>query len=165
MAQWVIVGWPHSMLTPKDSGHAYGGAMITGVRRLEALPREESLRLLGSTSLGRVVFTHLALPAIRPVNHIVEDEKIIIRTHLGSAIVSAVDGTGTVVAYEADIIDPADHLGWSVIVVGMASRLTDPIEIARYQQVLQPWLSGTMDDVIVITTDMVDGFRLTGGQA
>ena len=139
--------------------------MITGVRRLEALPREESLRLLGSTSLGRVVFTHLALPAIRPVNHIVEGEKIIIRTHLGSAIVSAVDGTGTVVAYEADMIDLGDHLGWSVIVVGKASRLTDPSEIARYQQVLQPWVSGAMDDVIVITTDMVDGFRLTGDRA
>ncbi len=139
--------------------------MIIGVRRLEALPREESLRLLGSTSLGRVVFTHLALPAIRPVNHIVENGKILIRTHMGSAIVSAVDGTGTVVAYEADMIDPGDHLGWSVIVVGKASLLTDPVEIARYQQVLQPWLSGTMDDVIAITTDMVDGFRLTGEQA
>ena len=139
--------------------------MIIGVRQLEALPREESLRLLGSTSLGRVVFTHLALPAIRPVNHIVENGKILIRTHMGSAIVSAVDGTGTVVAYEADMIDPGDHLGWSVIVVGKASLLTDPVEIARYQQVLQPWLSGTMDDVIAITTDMVDGFRLTGEQA
>ncbi|HEX9541663.1 MAG TPA: pyridoxamine 5'-phosphate oxidase family protein [Streptosporangiaceae bacterium] len=134
--------------------------MITGVRLLKALPREESLRLLGSTSLGRVVFTHFALPAIRPVNHIVEGDTIIIRTHLGAAIASAVDGTGTVVAYEADMIDPDDHLGWSVIVIGKANRLTDPGEIARYRQVLQPWVSGAMDEIIVITSDMVDGFRL-----
>jgi hypothetical protein len=139
--------------------------MITGSRRLEALPREESLRLLGTVSLGRVVFTQFALPAIRPVNHIVEGDKIIIRTHLGAGIVSAVDGTGTVVAYETDMIDADSHLGWSVIVVGMAVRLTDPAEIARYQQVLQPWVSGVRDDVIVITTDMVDGFRLVPGQA
>jgi hypothetical protein len=135
--------------------------MITDARRLEALPREESLRLLSSASFGRVVFTHLALPAIRPVNHIVVDDMIIIRTHMGAAIVSAVDGTGTVVAYEADIIDPDDHLGWSVIVVGKASKLTDPGQIARYQLALQPWVSGPMDDVIMITTDMVDGFRLS----
>ena len=105
--------------------------MITDVRQLEALPREESLRLLGTASLGRVVFTLFALPAIRPVNHIVEDDKIIIRTHLGAAIASAVDGTGTVVAYEADMIDPDDHLGWSVIVVGRASLVTDPGEVIR----------------------------------
>ena len=139
--------------------------MITDARRLEALPRAESLRLLGSVSLGRVVFTQFALPAIRPVNHIVEGDTIIIRTHLGTAINSAVDGTGTVVAYEADMIDPDDHLGWSVIVIGNANRLTDPGEIARYRQVLRPWVSGVMDEIIVITADMVDGFRLAPGQA
>jgi hypothetical protein len=135
--------------------------MTTDVRQLEALTREESLRLLGSTSLGRVVFTHFALPAIRPVNHMVEGDKIIIRTHLGTVIASAVDGTGTVVAYEADMIGPDDHLGWSVIVVGRASRLIDAGEIARYQRALRPWVSGDMDEVIVITADIVDGFRLT----
>jgi Pyridoxamine 5'-phosphate oxidase len=136
--------------------------MTTDVRQLEALTREESLRLLASTSLGRVVFTHFALPAIRPVNHMVEGDTIIIRTHLGAVIASAVDGTGTVVAYEADMIGPDDHLGWSVIVVGRANRVTDPGEIARYQLALRPWVSGDMDEVIVITADMVDGFRLTG---
>lgn len=135
--------------------------MVSGARRLESLPREESLRLLGSTSLGRVVFTRFALPAVRPVNHIVEDGKIIIRTHLGSAIASAIHGTGTVVAYEADMIGPDDHLGWGVIVVGRASRVTDPGEINRYQQALRPWVSGDRDEVITITAEMVDGFQLT----
>ena len=135
--------------------------MTTDVRQLEALTREESLRLLASTSLGRVVFTHFALPAIRPVNHIVEGDKVIIRTHLGTMIASAVDGTGTVVAYEADVIGPDDHLGWSVIVVGRANRVTDPGEITRYRHALRPWVSGDKDEVIVITADMVDGFRLT----
>jgi hypothetical protein len=135
--------------------------MITDVRQLEALTREESLRLLGSVSLGRVVFTQFALPAIRPVNHLVEGDKIVIRTHIGATITSAVDGTGTVVAYEADMIDADDHLGWSVIVVGRANLLADPGEIARYQKALRPWVSGDMDEVIVITADIVDGFRLT----
>lgn len=134
---------------------------MTALRRLEALPRAESLRLLGTVSLGRLVFTHLALPAIRPVNHAVAGDQVIIRAHLGTAISTAVrDGFGTVVAYEADLIDPDTHLGWSVIIVGRATRLTDPAEAARYRQLLQPWVVDGADEVIVIQADMVDGFRL-----
>lgn len=134
---------------------------MSDVRRLEALTREESMRLLRSVSLGRVVFTHMALPAIRPVNHLVEGDRIIIRTDRGAAIATSVDAdNSTVVAYEADHIDADDHLGWSVIVVGRATRLTDTGEVARYRNVLQPWVTGALDDVFVIRADMVDGFRL-----
>jgi Pyridoxamine 5'-phosphate oxidase len=134
---------------------------MTALRRLEALPRAESLRLLSTVSLGRLVFTHLALPAIRPVNHAVDGDLIIIRAYLGTAISAAVGNrSGTVVAYEADLIDPDTHLGWSVIIVGRASRLTDPAESARYREMLQPWVAGGTDDIIAIQADMVDGFRL-----
>lgn len=134
---------------------------MTAQRRLEALPRAESLRLLSTVSLGRLVFTHLALPAIRPVNHAVHGDLVIIRAYLGTAISAAVgDRSGTVVAYEADLIDPDSHLGWSVIIVGRASRLKDPVEAARYRELLQPWVVDGMDDIIAIQADMVDGFRL-----
>ena len=133
----------------------------TQERRLEALPRAESLRLLRSVSVGRLVFTHLALPAIRPVNHVVDGDRIIIRSYLGTAIAAAVGGnSGMVVAYEADHIDGESHLGWSVIITGRACRLSDETEIERYGQLLQPWVAGGMDDVIAIEADMVDGFRL-----
>jgi Pyridoxamine 5'-phosphate oxidase len=134
---------------------------MTALRRLEALPRAESLRLLSTVSLGRLVFTHLALPAIRPVNHAVDGDQIIIRAYLGTAIGVAVGArSGTVVAYEADLIDPDTHLGWSVIIVGRATRLTDPAETARYRETLHPWVAGGTDDIIAIQADMVDGFRL-----
>jgi len=134
---------------------------MTAQRRLEALPRAESLRLLSTVSLGRLVFTHLALPAIRPVNHAVEGDQVIIRAYLGTAISAAVgQRSGTVVAYEADLIDPDTHLGWSVIIVGRASRLTDQDEAARYRELLRPWVVDGADDLIVIQADMVDGFRL-----
>jgi hypothetical protein len=89
-------------------------------RRLEELSPEESIRLLGSVSLGRIVFTARALPAIRPVNHLVDGDYIIIRTDGNSPIISELKSEpGSVVAYEADTIDPAEHLGWSVVVVGL----------------------------------------------
>lgn len=132
-----------------------------GTRRLEALTREESLRLLQSVSVGRLVFTHQALPAIRPVNHVVDGDHVVIRAYVGTAIATAVgSNAGMVVAYEADLIDPDTHLGWSVIIVGRASRLPDGPEADRYRQLLRPWVMGSTDDVIAIQADMVDGFRL-----
>ncbi len=137
---------------------------MSDIRRMETLTREESLQLLSSVSIGRVVFTHLALPAIRPVFHLVESDRIVIRAHLGAAI-AAMDGPegGTVVAYEADAIDPAERLGWSVIVVGRARHLPDGEADTRYRQALPPWATGSPDDIIVIQADLVDGFRLMPG--
>ena len=80
---------------------------------------------------------------------------------MGTTIHSAVGGNaGMVVAYEADLIDPDTHLGWSVIIVGRASRLAEGLEADRYRRLLQPWVSNASDDVISIRADMVDGFRL-----
>ena len=135
---------------------------MPGTRRQEALPRQESLRLLSTVSMGRLVFSHLALPAIRPVNHFVDGDQVIIRAHQGTTIDVAVsDNTGMVVAYEADLIDPDTHLGWSVIIVGRAARLCEGAEADRFRRLLQPWVAGTgADDVIAIQADLVDGFRL-----
>jgi hypothetical protein len=91
----------------------------------------------------------------------VAGEQVIIRAYLGNAISAAVgDRSGTVVAYEADVIDPDTHLGWSVIIVGRAARVTDPAEVARYRELLGPWVVDGVDAIIAIQADMVDGFRL-----
>lgn len=134
---------------------------MSGSRQLTELTRDESLRLLGTVPFGRVMFTMHALPAIRPVNHVVDDGHVIIRSHLGAAVVDVArkDG-GTVVGYEADVIDPHDQVGWSVVVTGMARLVTAPLEVARYQQVLRTWVTGEMDYVIRISSDLVTGFRL-----
>ena len=130
-------------------------------RRLQELSQAESLRLLSSVPVGRVVFTHHALPAIRPVNHLVVDNKIIIVASLGSAISSeAGSDSGTVVAYEADSLDPDTHLGWSVVVIGKAGHMTSEAEAAGYRLALQPWVAGEMDDVIVIRAELVTGYQL-----
>jgi len=61
------------------------------------------------------VFTHRALPAIRPVNHITDNGRVIFRTHEGTAILGAAGaGRATVLAYQADNIDPVTRAGWNV---------------------------------------------------
>ena len=126
------------------------------------LTEGECWQLLRSTSLGRVVFTHHAMPAIRPVNHLVEGQAIIIRSHLGAAIVSRAATGGTVVCYEADDLDAVRHTGWSVIATGLARLVREPAAIERYEQVLEPWIAGQMDHVIAIAPQFISGIRLVG---
>ncbi|MGW7528829.1 pyridoxamine 5'-phosphate oxidase family protein [Streptomyces sp. NPDC054783] len=135
-----------------------------GPRRSIELDGDEALRLLDSVSFGRVVFTRHALPTVRPVNHVLDNGDIVIRTHEGAALTSHgrhAAGPGVVVAYEADTIDPDTHLGWSVVVTGYAHLVTDPDELARYQALLNPWVNQTMDYAVRIRPDLITGIRLT----
>ena len=138
-------------------------ARSSGPRRCVELKHAEALRLLGSISLGRIVFTLRALPTVRPVNHLLDQGDIIIRTDAGSALAvhtEGSDGRGVVVAYEADTIDPHSHLGWSVIATGYAQLVTSRNELDRYRQLLHPWVDQTMDYVIRIHTEELTGIRL-----
>ncbi|MGQ4360352.1 pyridoxamine 5'-phosphate oxidase family protein [Streptomyces sp. SAS_272] len=123
----------------------------------------EALRLLGSVSLGRIVFTRHALPTVRPVNHVLVDGDLVIRTHGDAALTRytrQTGGEGAVVAYEADDIDPDTHLGWSVVVTGYARLVTDPQELARYRALLRPWTAQRMDHAVRIHPVLVTGVRL-----
>lgn len=140
-----------------------GQGAITQPRQAVELTEAESWRLLAGCSLGRVVFSLHAMPAIRPVNHVVDQQTVIIRSHLGAAITGhSVAGGGAVVCYEADDIDPVRHTGWSVIVTGMARLVSDPEAVSRYEQLLQPWADGQMNQVIAITPHLITGLRLAG---
>lgn len=126
---------------------------------LTLLSAEECMTRLASVPFGRVVFTQRALPAIRPVNHLIDDGHVIIRTDLGTAV-GSVAGRGTVVAYEADAIDAETRTGWSVVVTGVARVVTDASDLARYTDLLHPWVSGERNQVIRIPPDLVTGYEL-----
>jgi Pyridoxamine 5'-phosphate oxidase len=127
----------------------------------QRLSDTEAIRLLASVEYGRVVFTFGALPAIRPVNHLLDEARIIIRTRLTSAISTAPrSGGSSVVAYEADSFDPRTRTGWSVVATGRIYTVTDPDEVLRYEQLLHPWVNQA-DTVIAIEPTIVSGFRIT----
>jgi nitroimidazol reductase NimA-like FMN-containing flavoprotein (pyridoxamine 5'-phosphate oxidase superfamily) len=140
-------------------------------RQAVELTEAECWRLLKSALIGRVVFTYRAMPAIRPVNHLIDGRTIVIRTHLGAAIASRAmdrqpgsDGRppGSVVCYEADDIDPVRHTGWSVIATGLARLVTDPAAVDRYTAAVEPWIAGDMNQVVVIEPQFMSGIRLVG---
>ena len=94
------------------------------------LDPQDCLPLLGQVSIGRIVYTDQALPAVLPVNFSLDhDFSVLLRTSAASRVARAVDQA--VVAFEADRFDEAAGTGWSVVVMGSAILVTDPGERER----------------------------------
>lgn len=124
----------------------------------EELDREECLRLLASVPVGRLVFTLGGMPAVQPVNFVVDGERILFRTREGSKLVAI--RAGTVVAFESDEIDAETGSGWSVTIVGEARILDEP-EAGRYRDGrIRSWAGGVRDEIVAISTPLVTGRRL-----
>lgn len=135
-------------------------------RTMRPLTRERAMRLLRTVPMGRIAFTHHAMPAIRPVNHIVDEAgRIVIRSHEGAAIVTAAEtARGTVVSYEADRIDTEARAGWSVVATGLARIVDDPDQVDWYRKRLIPWVTGQLDFIIRIEPTIVTAFELMPGR-
>ncbi|MFF4487833.1 pyridoxamine 5'-phosphate oxidase family protein [Streptomyces sp. NPDC001544] len=125
------------------------------------LDRQACLRLPAKVPVGRVVYTKQALPAVLPVGFRLEaDSSVLLRTSAGSALVRAVDGA--VVAFEVDEFDAVAHSGWSVVVTGRATVVTDPVEHARLARSAPDSWMPVHDGVFVrIEAGMVTGRELT----
>ncbi|MFE6691028.1 pyridoxamine 5'-phosphate oxidase family protein [Streptomyces sp. NPDC057743] len=129
---------------------------------LRPLDRQECLRRLALVPIGRVVYTHDALPAVLPVNFSLDqDHAVVLRTSALSRLAHAVDGA--VVAFEADWFDGAAQSGWSVSVIGRAALVTDPKEQEHLREVgLRSWMTVARDAFIRIAPELVTGRLLEG---
>ncbi|MCM6775771.1 pyridoxamine 5'-phosphate oxidase family protein [Nocardia sp. CDC159] len=130
---------------------------VRGERELRELTNGDALELLGTVRFGRVVFARHALPTIRPVNHMIEDDQVIIYANLS---IVPLHSDRQVVSYEADTIDHHTQLGWCVILTGTAEAVRDPDEVARYERLIDPWLPGVRRRVVRIRPDIVTGIEL-----
>ncbi|MFI9833313.1 pyridoxamine 5'-phosphate oxidase family protein [Streptomyces sp. NPDC051913] len=128
------------------------------------LKRPACLRLLGQVPVGRIVHTRHALPAVLPVNFSLDtDDAVLLRTAAGSELVRAIDGT--VVAFEADQVDAVTHSGWSVVVTGAATVVTDAAEHDRLTRTgPRSWVSSPEEVFVRIEAELVTGRELVGGR-
>ena len=126
---------------------------------LEVLGHDECLRLLRSAPVGRIGVSSQALPVVLPVNFAVDDGRVVIRTNPGTKLDAAV--RNAVVAFEVDHYETLGHEGWSVLVVGRASEVTDPDDLERVKRLpLRAWAVGSADRFVAITMDIVSGRRV-----
>ena len=115
--------------------------------------------LLTSADIGRVVLTDRALPTALPVSYVLDGDDIIFRTGEGAKLAAA--RRGTVVAFEVDHFDPALRIGWSVVVTGVATVVTDPDDLSHVLELGIPtWVAAESAHFVRLPTAMVNGRRV-----
>jgi nitroimidazol reductase NimA-like FMN-containing flavoprotein (pyridoxamine 5'-phosphate oxidase superfamily) len=126
---------------------------------LEVLDRHDCLGLLAGATIGRLGLCIGALPVVLPVNFVLTDAGIVIRTQPGTKLDAAT--ANAVVAFEVDDFDPMYHAGWSVAVTGVAREITDPAELAWAERLpLAHWATDHPDHYLCISTEVVTGRRI-----
>lgn len=125
---------------------------------LEVLARDECVALLRQATLGRIVFTSAALPAVLPVNYVVDDDgSILVRTGSQTRLAAT---AGSIVAFEVDEFGGSGR-SWSVVVTGRLTVVRDPVERARVDALgLRTWVPVERDLLLRIEPELVSGRRL-----
>jgi uncharacterized protein len=112
--------------------------------------------LLARTAVGRVGFVVDGEPNVLPVNYAVAGNAIVFRTAANTTLHSIADNAA--VAFEIDAVDTMAETGWSVVVRGHLSEITDAAARGRLSaSMLHPWAPGRRDQWMQITASKVTG--------
>ncbi|GAB2610468.1 hypothetical protein GCM10027168_49290 [Streptomyces capparidis] len=136
-----------------------GGGPAARRPELVTLAPDECRDLLSDRGVGRVAVVTPQGPEVFPVNYAVAHDVVLYRTEprAGPAV-----GPGTQVAFEVDRIDDALSQGWSVLVVGSAS----PVSESEARRLLggrpppEPWAGGERDVWVRVEPQRVSGRRI-----
>ena len=123
-----------------------------------ALGPHECLDVLRRQRVGRIAVTHRALPAIVPVNYVLDCHRVVFRTRrdglLGSTCRNAV------VAFEVDDIEAKGRGGLSVLVVGVADVLEGSEQLRALELPLVSPVADADDVFVAVTLGSVTGRRI-----
>lgn len=113
---------------------------------VELLERARCVELLGTATTGRVVFTRLAMPEVRPVRYAVRDHAIWFR--VADSDIWLIGALGTVMGFTADDGSPHRAARWSVTALGRTMGVRDHRLLDEFDHVLPP-TGGPADDQCV----------------
>jgi nitroimidazol reductase NimA-like FMN-containing flavoprotein (pyridoxamine 5'-phosphate oxidase superfamily) len=126
----------------------------------EVLSEAECRRLLDENHVGRVAFVDHDYPVVLPVNYVVDDNAIAIRTDAGTKL-DAIPLQR--VAFEIDGLEQWNHTGWSVLVQGFGQDVSDAIG-ARYEELRkhgpETWAPGERAHWLTIDIHRISGRRI-----
>lgn len=132
---------------------------------MTVLEEAEFLALLAGAQVGRVAVVIGGQPLIFPVNYVIDDRSIVVRTGVGTMLGGA---SLAHVAFEIDSFDPARRNGWSVLVQGIGHDVTNALDATseRLQAVdVSPWAPGAKPRLLRIDIVTVTGRRFGGDPA
>lgn len=124
------------------------------------LTTEECLRRLREGGVGRLAMRTEGAPEIRPVNFVLDDGRLIVRTGEGSVMRAA--KAAEAAGFEVDGVDRLEHTGWSVVVTGKLRALATNAELLALP--LRPWADGTRDRFVTLSLDRVSGITIPPGR-
>ncbi|HEV2256149.1 MAG TPA: pyridoxamine 5'-phosphate oxidase family protein [Streptosporangiaceae bacterium] len=129
----------------------------------QELTKAECFELLAGEHLGRVAVADDRGPVVFPVNFVLDRHTVVFRTEEGTKLHAAIRGSR--VCFEADRTDQAARTGWSVIVRGEITEVTDPDELARLRELpLQVWAPGTRDRYVRVLPAVLTGRRIAAAE-
>lgn len=127
--------------------------------QVQELTRSECFELLAGEHLGRVAVTDDRGPVVFPVNFTLDRHTVVFRTDAGTKLHAA--SRGSRVCFEADGTDAAAHTGWSVLVRGEITEVTDRTELARLRKLpLRVWVPGARQHYVRILPAVLTGRRI-----
>lgn len=124
------------------------------------LSTAECWSLLESHTTGRVAVTvGTASPDIFPVNYVVHQGEILIRTEAGTKLAAATMMPS--VAFEIDEFDEGARSGWSVVVKGHGREPSTLDELVGLDDLgIEPWVDASKSRWLAITPREVTGRRI-----
>lgn len=125
---------------------------------LQELSVEECWELAPGNGLARIGWNAPGGPVVIPVNHVVRDDTVWIRTSAHSQLAEQVDESQ--VAVLVDEIDSETHVGWSVQFKGRAAVLYREEQVPPEVLTLRPWPAEPRPLWIKLAPTEVNGRRL-----
>ncbi len=135
----------------------------TPSRALVAISELEALALAATATVGRLAHVHGGQLSITPVNFLLDDRDVLFRTADGTELLAAARRSSPVALEVDDLVDWS-RSGWSVLIRGLLTEVTDSEQIRRVLVGgLRPWAGGERQHVLRLTCDHVTGRRIEPG--
>ena len=131
---------------------------------LTSLTPDECRALIAPGGIGRVLFVEPGRgPVAFPVNYRMDGTDVVFRTGAGAGVAEGIRQAP--VSFDVDHLDETLCEGWSVLVTGRASVITDPAELDRAAALgVEPWAGGERPVYMRLRVRQVTGraIRVTG---
>jgi nitroimidazol reductase NimA-like FMN-containing flavoprotein (pyridoxamine 5'-phosphate oxidase superfamily) len=125
---------------------------------LVEIPLETCERLLEEGAVGLLALAAGdAAPDVRPVNFVLDDRRVVMRTGRGRIYQGACRGEAA--SFVITQSDRLEHSGWSVVVSGRLSLCEDDEALLKAR--VRPWARADKREVVALSMDRISGRRLS----
>jgi transcriptional regulator with XRE-family HTH domain len=127
---------------------------------LNSLSRDECIQLVARGGIGRFLYDEPGRgPVALPVNFRMAGDDVVFRTTSEGSVTEGLHGQP--ISFDVDHFDEALGEGWSVLLSGTASVITDPAELERATALgIEPWAGGDRHTYVRIAVTEVTGRRI-----